>query len=254
MKRIFTRVSIMVAFMALSLNKSSVAQMVGDQVFLKGKWVEVGVAPNGALGSTVLPPTGVYHCNSPTFTFWDPAAASFTTSNQRLMMVYDAGHDGWTTGTPGFFGDYSMPGTPYEGWGIQINGNHSEAQAQYYWTTGATGFAGGAGLTGTNTAYLNPAGKTIGVWSGTAASGALQITQTTTLDTNASWVNMNVKLKNVSGGTLTGVYYIRETDPDNDQTAPGGSFVTSNVINAQNDYLHRVMVTATATLYTTQTL
>ena len=235
----------------LSGTRVSHAQMIGDQIFLQGRYVEVGVAPNGALGSTRLPPAG-FHTRSPTFNFYDPGLGAFTgASNQRLMMVYDAGFDGWTTGTPTFFGDYSMPGSPYEGWGIQVNGAHSEAQAQYYQGV-TTGFNGTAGLTGTNTTYTNSAGQMTGVWQGTA--GALQITQTTVLDTLASWVKMRVKLRNTGATPLVGVHYVRETDPDNDQTAPGGSFVTSNVINYQNDYLHRVMVTATGTLYTTQTL
>ncbi len=255
MKKLTTKFIFFLAFVLFTQHNSSVAQMVGDQIFLKGKWVQVGVAPNGSLGSTRLPPAGMYNCNSPTFNFWDPGLGAFTgASNQRLMMVYDAGHDGFTVGTPAFFGDYSMPGTPYEGWGIQIAGAHSEAQAQYYLASGASGFAGGASLTGNNTAYLNPSGKTIGVWNGTAgAGGPLQITQTTTLDTNASWVNMNVKFKNTSGATLTGVYYVRETDPDNDVMA-GGPFTTVNTINYQNDYYHRVMVTGTGTFYTSQTL
>jgi uncharacterized protein YjdB len=254
MRKTTTYFCTLLAIISFVINTPSFAQMVGDQIFLKGKWVQVGVAPNGSLGSTRLPPAGVYNCNSPTFNFYDPGLAAFTgASNQRLMMVYDAGLDGFTTGTPGFFGDYSMPGTPYEGWGVQVNGNHSEAQAQYYLGT-TTGFAGAAGLTGNNTAYLNPTGQTIGVWQGTAAGGQLQITQRTTLDTNASWVKMRVVLRNTGTTTLTGVHYLRETDPDNDQLAPGGSFTTVNVINHQNDYYHRVMVTATATMYTTQTL
>ncbi|MBL7691047.1 MAG: Ig-like domain-containing protein, partial [Flavipsychrobacter sp.] len=255
MKKLATKFIFFLAFVMFTQHNSAVAQMVGDQIFLKGKWVQVGVAPNGSLGSTRLPPAGMYNCNSPTFNFWDPGLGAFTgASNQRLMMVYDAGLDGFTVGTPAFFGDYSMPGTPYEGWGIQIAGAHSEAQAQYYLASGATGFAGGAGLTGTNTAYINPSGKTIGVWSGTAgAGGPLSIVQTTTLDTNAKWVNMNVKFRNTGATTLTGVYYVRETDPDNDVMA-GGPFTTVNTINYQNDYYHRVMVTGTGTFYTSQTL
>lgn len=178
------------------------AQMIGDQIFLQGKYVEVGVAPNGSLGSTRLPPA-TYHTRSPAFNFYDPGLGAFTgLSAARLMMVYDAGFDGWTSGTPTFFGDYSMPGTPYEGWGIQINGNHSEAQAQYYQGV-TTGFQGTAGLTGNNVSFTNPPGKLVGVWQGTA--GALQITQTSTLDTTGSWLKFNVKLKN-TGATPWLVY------------------------------------------------
>ncbi len=256
MRKFSTYFASLITLAAISIAAPSFAQMVGDQVFLQGAYVEVGVAPNGALGSTRLPPTSPpFHCNSPTFNFYDPGISAFTgASNQRLMMVYDAGHDGWTTGTPGFFGDYSMPGSPYEGWGIQVNGQHSEAQAQYYMGT-TTGFAGAASLTGTNVSYTNTGGTMTGVWQGTAGpGGALSITQTTVLDTTASWVRMNVKLKNTGGATLTGIHYLRETDPDNDRMASGGSYVTSNTINYQNDHHHRVMVTATGTHYTSQTL
>ena len=39
------------------------AQQVGDNVFLQGAYVEVGIAPNGGYGSTRQPPEG-YHENS----------------------------------------------------------------------------------------------------------------------------------------------------------------------------------------------
>ncbi len=193
------------------------------------------------------------------FTYYDPALAAAaalqggTVGNSALAMVYDQGHDGWTVGTPAFFGDYTLPGTPYEGWGVQVNGTHSEAQFQYFETFAAvTGYQGGT-LTGAPTSYTNSGGHLIGVWSGSAASGQLRITQTTQVDTAASWVVFHVKLYNTGGSALSNVYYLRECDPDNDSYT-GGSATTTNVINYQNDYAHRVEVTATGTFYTTQTL
>src|ERR1035437_2101485 len=117
------------------------AQMVGDNIYLPGQYVEVGIAPNGSLGSTRNVPSG-YYPYSPSFSIYDPALAAYATVANPMMMVYDAGHDGWTVGSPPFFGDYSMPGTPYEGWGIQINGSHSEAHFEYYLGSAITGYSG----------------------------------------------------------------------------------------------------------------
>jgi uncharacterized protein YjdB len=245
-------------FVLLVSGKNTFAQMVGDNIFLQGKYVEAAIAPNGSMGSTVLVPAG-YHTRSPSFSFWDPGLGVATASSTaRLMMTYDAGHDGWTVGTPQpFFGDYSMPGTPYEAWSVEINGSRGDAFFQTFWTSfSTTGYTSSFGLpmTGTVTGYTNTGGTMTGTWQGSAGTaGALQITQTWVLDTLASWVKINVKFKNTSASPLTNVYYMRHLDPDNDETT-SGSFSTTNTVNYQNDYYHRVMVTAAGTSYTTQTL
>ena len=218
-----------------SYSGKTIAQMVGDNIFLQGHWVEAGVAPNGSLGSTRGTPSGYHPYMGGSGSYYDPALGAYATVSTALMMVYDADHDGWTSGTPPYFGDYSLPGTPYEGWGIQVNGSHSEAQFQYYTGTAISGFAGGATLTGTNISYTNVGGALTALWRGTAMSGQLAITQTAVLDTNASWVKIQVVLKNTGGTTLTNVYYDRETDPDND-VARGGSFNTRNVIDYQKEW------------------
>ncbi len=266
MRKTSTYLYALLALIVIVSGPTSFAQMIGDQVFLQGKWVEAGIAPNGSMGSTRLVPSG-FHTRCPiNFNMYDPGLSAFTgASYARLMMTYDAQHDGWSSGTPPFFGDYSFPGTPYEGWGIQINGSHSEAHCEYYNGTTTTGFAGAAGLTGTNVSYSISAGLMTTVWQGTAGpSGALQIIQIATLDTLASWVKFRVKLKNTGSTPLTNIYYCRETDPDNDEAIPfgsygsfgtcGGSFTTVNTIDHQGDYYHRVQVTGRATCITDQTL
>src|SRR6185369_14475670 len=95
MRKFSSFFSVLLAIISISISSPSFAQMIGDQVFLQGKWVEVGVAPNGSLGSTRLVPAG-FHTRSPGFNFYDPGIAAFTgSSTARLMMTYDAGHDGW---------------------------------------------------------------------------------------------------------------------------------------------------------------
>lgn len=225
-------------------------QMVGDCVFLKGKYVEVGIAPNGGYGSTLPAPAG-YHPNlgpSGGFTFYDPGAGTSSFSSSLLGFVADYGADGWTVGTPGYFGDYYLPGTPQEGWAI-VTGVTPESQAyipayQFGPTTGFTG-----GLAGTNVSYSNSGGISKGVWQGT--DGDLTIRQTTTLDTNKLYFTVNVVVINNNLTTaVPDVYYIRTVDPDNEQTVTG-DFTTNNHIAYQlPDPENKVLVEATGVTYT----
>ncbi len=231
------------------------AQLSGDNVFIPGRYVQVAIAPNGSFGSTVNLPSGYYHNAGGSIYAYDPGTRTGSTTGNRLAFIYDAGHDGWTAGSPNYFGDYTLPGTPYEGWSVQVNGSQGNAFYTNLTTSGATGYSGSLTMTGTNTSYSNTGGVLVGVWTGTAGSGgALAITQITTVDTNASWIKVTTKFKNTTSSALPNVYYMRAFDPDNDQTASGGSYNTTNTINYQNDYYHRVMVTAAGTHYTTQTV
>ncbi|MBX2904404.1 MAG: gliding motility-associated C-terminal domain-containing protein [Taibaiella sp.] len=217
-------------FAAIGFLENNVsAQIVGVNCFLQGAFVEVGIAPNGSWGAGASP--GTYHGGP----------------GPNIAVVYDYGHDGWAVGTPPKFGDYIYPGTPFEGWSVQVGGNRTDC----FYSSGPSSFTGPGGLTGSNTGYYYtpgtttcgypmPGGSVTGVWEGTMASGALSIRQLTTIDTSASWVLVNTVFKNTSAATLTGLYYHRTCDPDNDQTI-SGDFITDNVITYQDDADHRVM-------------
>src|SRR5271168_1802248 len=114
-------------FVAVFTNFSS-AQMVGTQIYLPGQWLEIGQNNYGAFGANA-PPAG-YH----------PFPAG------PLAETYDYGHDGWTVGAPAFMGDYTYPGSPFEGWGIQING----AAGRNYAFTSSGAITGPGSLTGAN--------------------------------------------------------------------------------------------------------
>jgi gliding motility-associated-like protein len=220
--------------LCLLASNTLLAQMVGDCVFLKGRYVEVGIAPNGGYGSTLPAPTG-YHPNlgGASFTFYDPGSATSTTSSNLLGFVADFGRDGWTTGTPGYFGDFYLPGTPQEGWAVRVGGVESEAYIPNYQFFGGpppTGFSGTGTLGGTNLSYSNSGGISRGVWQGN--EGALLIRQTTTLDTSKLYFTVNVVLTNTGAAALNNIYYIRTVDPDNEQTQTG-DFTTNNTITYQ---------------------
>lgn len=231
----------------LLCSNAILGQMVNDCVFLKGRYVEIGIAPNGGYGSTITAPAG-YHPNNPSTGYaslYDPMTTLSSASGGLLGFVADYGRDGWTTGAPPFFGDMYMPGFPQEGWAIQVAGVESDAYIPSYITTGATGYTGT--LAGTNSSYTNTGtGVSKGLWQG-GASG-LAIRQTTTLDTTKLYFTVNVILTNTTTATLNNIYYLRTLDPDND-IANGGSFTTVNKIAYQNDAQHRVLVSTTGTVY-----
>ncbi|MES2702930.1 MAG: PKD domain-containing protein [Bacteroidota bacterium] len=227
---------------------SANAQMVGDCVFLKGNFVEVGIAPNGGYGAPLPAPAG-YHPNlgGSSFTFWDPGAGSSTTSTTFLGFVADVGADGWAVGTPGYIGDFYLPGHPQEGWAIRSGTTEANAFIPLYMATGSTGYT--AGLTGTSTGYTIAGRVKKGIWEG--AKGALAIRQTTNLDTTKLYFTVDVVLRNTGATPIDNIYYIRTVDPDNEvTTAGGGGFTTVNNITYQlPNPENKVLVSATGSTY-----
>src|SRR5579872_4968764 len=223
----------------LPFGNTAFSQIVGGSVFMQGQWLEVGVAPNGSWGNNAPAPAG-YHSRCGSSVSY-PGTPSGTNG---LDFSYDAGHDGWTVMAPGsyyYYGAYFLPGTPFDGWSMQVNGVRSDA----YYTDGGFYNAPGGTLTGSVSGYTVGGGTATGTWSGTAAVGSvLQITQTNTLDTFASWLVVTTKFKNTGGAALPGLYYFASADPDNDESLnciPGetGTFPTNNHIAFQGDYYNR---------------
>jgi len=233
MKKIYTALFIVSGVFAAPVAVQ--AQLIGTNIWLQGAYLEIGMNNNGSFGATTPPAT--YH----------PCYPGPAPGGTYLAEVYDQGHDGWAVGVPTFRGDYTYPGSPFEGWELQVNGLRNQAFVP-------AGYAGTGSLTGGLTTYTNTGGSAIGNWVGTAAGGTLQVLQETRIDTFASAVVVTTKFKNTTAAPIPGVYYLRSCDPDDDE-AHGGSFpinyfVTYNKIVHQNEDLsHRVCVRAHGGLY-----
>ncbi len=222
------------------------AQLVTDNVFLSGKWLQVAIAPNGSWGNTVTVPAGYSTRGGSTGGYTDPILLT-PAGGLGMDFSYDQGHDGFATGTVPYYGAYFLPGTPFDGWSMQVAGVRSDA----YYTDGPSGgFYNDAGgtLTGTMTSYtytpgvvgLSTPSMMKGIWTGTAGVGsALHITQENRLDTLASHLVVTTKFVNTSSATMTGLYYFVTADPDNDELLSGGSFPTDNHIAYQGDAENR---------------
>jgi gliding motility-associated-like protein len=231
------------------------AQLVTDNVFLSGKWLQVAISPNGSWGNTVTAPAG-YYCRGGSTTA-DPILG--TSPAVGIDFSYDQGHDGFAVGAIPYYGSYCLPGTPFDGWSMQVNGIRSDA---YYTSLGITtpyrGFYNATVGTETGTLHGSPSGYSLnndpcwfrsgsmtGTWSGQAGPDtAIKIHQVNRLDTNASWLNVSTKFINTSDSPMHGVYYFVSADPDNDELLPGGSFPTDNHIAFQDFVNHRHEVNA----------
>lgn len=213
-------------------------QIVSGNLFLQGKYLEVGMQRSGAMGTSVNAPSG-YHPHGGT----PPCGGS-----SPLASVYDWGKDGWSAGTPAYMGDYTLPGSPWEEWAVQAAGTMYPFNSSS--CTAAGGFSGYAVTPGTLGAWWSTVGsRATANWTGSVGSGTgtLDIHTQHRVDTLGAAVIFTVVLNNNNAVPINDVYYMRSCDPDNDQSWSGGSFTTDNYIVYQNDYYHRVLVTALAT-------
>jgi gliding motility-associated-like protein len=208
------------------------AQMIGSDIFLQGDFVEVGVAQNGSFGTNGNAPAG-YH-----------SRPDFGVTGGPLGFVADPAKDGWGVGAPGFppyFGDYFMPGSPQEGWNIDVNGTGGRAWRM----TGPASFTGT--LTGSTTSFSSTATQQVAVWDG--SMGNLQIKQTVTQKKDKLYFVTRVELENTGATTLTNIYYNRSLDPEPDATIGGNYSSKKRIIFQPNFTSKNCLVVATGADY-----
>ncbi len=216
------KLPVLVGCLLLLLTFNLNAQLVSGNAFLQGSYVEVGIGPCGNFASTVNAPAGYHARGGP---------------GTQLGFVADPAQDGWATGTPNYIGDYFLPGSPEEGWGLTVNGtNYNNNQ-----------ICGSSQIPGSIINYTNASGQVSATWQG-AISG-LNVTARTYMPTNALYFITEVTVTNTSAATINNVYYMRNVDPDMEQPLTG-NFNTNNAIVYQNpDVCNRALVSATGLTY-----
>ncbi len=177
----------------------------GSNVFLQGTYVEAGINTCGAFSSSALPPVG-YHANAGT----------------GLSFVADSDMNGWDSGSPAFCGDYSIPGSPVEGWAVQIGAS--------VWVNTDQG-CGGSDIPGSITNYTSAPVGSSATWEGNIVEPSLNIVQKTVLKTNNLFLTTTITLTNTGITALNDVYYMRNIDPDNDQLWSGDFTTDNNIIS-----------------------
>lgn len=204
---------------------SAQAQWVSGNVFLKGRFVECALAPNGTLGSGIDAPSG-YH------------SLSGGKSPAALALVVDVDKDGWDKGNPKWIGDFILPGLPHEGWDLEMNGFTGRAMRSK--GAGYLSF----GLSGALSGYRRSGDSIIVNWQG--GLGDIAIEQEMIFDTTRMFLLFHVKLINRGTAALHKIYYQRTVDPDNEYEQSGGTAYATiqNIEHCQPDPAHLVSVSA----------
>ncbi|RYF51489.1 MAG: tandem-95 repeat protein, partial [Cytophagaceae bacterium] len=181
-----------------------IEEVLGSEVFLQGKYLNLGINGSGTLGTKQTAPDGVY----------TDAVNGFI----RLGMVADV--DGFGTGKAASR-ETMLTGTPQEGFslGYDIGSSHyvrtnAERTSMRQIADGATS---AQSIDNTMTA----------TWNGMTAE-KVKVDQVMSLADDAKFVRVDITLTNLTGAAMDNVRYMRTIDPDH-----GPSFSTINTIVEQ---------------------
>jgi hypothetical protein len=183
------------------------------EVFLQTDVVEIGVHDSFSFGTSGSQPSG-FHGNM---------------FGGKLGFIADYGRDGWTVGTPAFSGDFFVPGSPEEGWGVEwTSPSGTESSFNNF------GLMSKFQVPKTSLADTSSGDIQSATWEGTAASGSeqLRINHVVSAKKGDLFFVIGVSMTNVGTATLHSVEYMRNVDPDQEQPWTG-DFTTDNWVEFQ---------------------
>ncbi len=178
---------------------------VGEEVFLGGKYIELGISGWGSMGTEGSKPAGFYG-----------------TSTQQIGMSAD--HDGFGVGR-NLGVDYFMPGSPEERFAVGYK-------------------LGGATLANSNSALNGPQnmptvventseGRTLGARVNTSwmvdGVATMAVIQEISFDQDSLWFTNRVTITNQTSDNWDGARFMRSFDPDN-TVDRGGKYETDNTV------------------------
>lgn len=175
--------------------------------FLQGQFAEVGIRANGAFGSNQTPPSGMHQ------------SSGYTCLGFRV----DRSKDGWNATTTDD-GDFFCPGSPYEGWFLKVGSNIAH---------NSDGNASSPAIAGSFSELNSSGGEQSVKWESTNAYNGISVSQVARVPDNSQILNIDITLTNVSGSTISNIYYGRAFDPDN-ATGPGTFTTTNKVVSREN--------------------
>ncbi|MBL4661965.1 MAG: hypothetical protein JKY19_16525, partial [Alcanivoracaceae bacterium] len=182
-------------------------QIIGSDAYLIGDNIEIGINGSGGHeGAAELPGSH----NRSNLVITSPVYFGFV-ANPQL--------DAWAT----YDGDFFSPGTPENGFGMEIAG-----------VTYGNNATGGPlnEIAGDLVSYVEDGDCITVEWEGTA--GGVRINVKYNLLATNLFYTTEVTMTNESGADLTDAYYYRNVDPDNNVSI-GGGYPTTNTIVAQAD-------------------
>lgn len=215
------------------------AQLINQNGFLQGQFVEVGIAPFGTWGTMIDAPS-TYHARSGTFND-GPAYL-------KLGFVADPAKDGWDSGFPSNYeGDYFLPNGPLTGFGLSVGATN------YFVERSRDGAPGGGQETVTNghlVSVVPSNGGSVAVWEG--SFGDLFIRKTVTVPADKAYFVVRTVIINNAANAAQNIYYAEYVNPDNDahyeDRYDPGMMNTRNAITFQNPGDNQALVKASGPL------
>ena len=185
------------------------AQMVGANAYIRGTFVEIGLAGNGGYEGC---PTGV----SPPL-----PGMHFRSGNPFFGFVSNPQANAWLT----FDGDFFTPGSPENGWGVEV-GSATGIKA-------SNNCAPVQQINGALTSWSQTFSCISSDWEGDLTSSTnIHIKINYFLKTTDLFYTTTVSITNNTGATIPELFYYRNLDPDNNQPI-SGDFTTQNTIVSQ---------------------
>ncbi|KQM51966.1 hypothetical protein ASE69_20260 [Sphingomonas sp. Leaf208] len=181
-----------------------IEEVLGNEVFLQGKYISLGINSSGTLGTKQTAPDSVYTDSINGFI--------------RLGMVADV--DGFGTGKAATR-ETMLTGTPQEGFSLGYDIGSSHYVRTNAERTSMRQIADGA------TSAQSTDNTMTATWNGTTAE-KVKIDQVMSLADDAKFVRVDITLTNQTGSAMENVRYMRTIDPDH-----GPSFTTINTIVEQ---------------------
>jgi len=163
----------------------------GD-VFLKGKYIEVGIHNVGSFGTQYNAPYG------------------FTSRGNKLGFIADYDKNGFTVGTPPYAGDYFVPGSPVEGWQLQWTNSKGVKNLKVN-----EGLMKDCDILPDTFEITSTSTTQSALWVG--KSGEMMIRAVTQFDPETLYFTTSVELENIGSAPVKDVYYVRTVDPDQEQ-------------------------------------
>ncbi|NCX96581.1 MAG: T9SS C-terminal target domain-containing protein [Chitinophagia bacterium] len=146
----------------------------------------------------------------------------------------DPDRDGWSSGSPSYFGDFVLRGGNQEGWSYMADGNQTNG-----WNKNADTGSRIPGMNCSHISYIDSGYLVKTTWQGVASG--LYLTQITTVDTHNLYVKVQVIVENTTLSSFADVYYMRTINAHPD--AASGSYTAVHKIEyTQPDSLNRALV------------
>ena len=170
-----------IIFAMLVFQTSLIAQMVGTDAYIKGQYMEFGINGLGGfegVDTSISPLPAGMHMRS--------------TGNDLFGIVGNPQKNGWLDSL--YDGDFFTPGSPENGWGIEIGITGSTVAGTFF----GNNCAWPQQMNGSITSFATVGSFHTAIWEGNTSAGDLHLKINYTMHDTALFYSTTVSITNIS--------------------------------------------------------